>query len=93
MSGLDIIGGISAVIGIIDACVEIYETARKDMKLSETFRTVAHRLPIISDTLPACKRHFESREQTLTNDVIQALEAVLTAVKRKPGLCGRYSRW
>ena len=40
MSGLEVVGGIAAVIGIIDAANKIYYGARKDLKPSETFRTV-----------------------------------------------------
>nr|KAK5432312.1 hypothetical protein LTR18_011171 [Exophiala xenobiotica] len=46
MSGLDVVGGISSVIAIIDACVRIYGAAQKDLKLSETFHTTARRLPL-----------------------------------------------
>jgi len=37
MSGLDVIGGISAIIRVIDASIKIYGRARKDLKLTETF--------------------------------------------------------
>ncbi|KAK5548612.1 hypothetical protein LTR46_011963 [Exophiala xenobiotica] len=38
MSGMEVIGAISAVISIIDASIKIYESAQKDSKLSETFK-------------------------------------------------------
>ncbi|KAK5214923.1 hypothetical protein LTR47_012055 [Exophiala xenobiotica] len=38
MSGMEVIGAISAVISIIDASIKIYEGAQKDSKLSETFK-------------------------------------------------------
>jgi hypothetical protein len=51
MSGLEVIGGLSAIIGVIDASTKIYDSARKDLKLSKTFEVVGCRLPIILDTL------------------------------------------
>ena len=47
MSGLEVIGSLSAIIGIINASIRIYDSARKDLKLSEAFDTVGRRLPII----------------------------------------------
>lgn len=35
MLGLQVIGGISAVIAIIDASVKIWDSAQKDIKLEE----------------------------------------------------------
>lgn len=51
MAGLEVIGGISAVIAIIDGSVQVWQRARKDLNLSETFKTVANRLLILRDTL------------------------------------------
>ena len=41
MSGLEVIGGISAVISIADACVKIWDSAQKDIKLPDMFKVVA----------------------------------------------------
>ena len=38
MSGVEVIGAISAVISIIDASIKVYDSAQKDWKLSETFK-------------------------------------------------------
>lgn len=83
MSGLEVIGGISAVIGIIDALIEVYSSARKDLKLSETFKAVGHRLPIILDTLQTCKIHLDPIKESLPADVCDALEKILDACKEK----------
>lgn len=45
MSGLEVIGGIGAVIGIIDASVKIWDKAQRDIQPPETFKIVARRLP------------------------------------------------
>ncbi|MCJ1476741.1 hypothetical protein MMC13_005410 [Lambiella insularis] len=77
MSGLEVIGGISAVIAIVETCVKIYNGARKDLKLSDTFRAVARRLPVLVDTFNICKSHLNFRTSQLTKDVCAALESIL----------------
>ena len=61
MPGLELVGGIAAVIGILDAAIKIYDSARKDLKLSETFRTVRRRLSIILATIYTCQQYLESK--------------------------------
>ena len=85
MSGLEVIGGISAVIGIIDASIKIYDSAQKDVKLSETFHMVGRRLPIILNTLQTCKDHLEPIQGSLPADVCKALEKTLDACDEKAG--------
>ena len=85
MSGLEVVGGISAVIGIVDASIKIYDSARKDLKLSETFQAVARRLPIILDTLQTCKNHLEPMRGSMPADVCEALEKILDACDEKAG--------
>lgn len=72
MSGLEVLGGISAVIAIIDGSVKVWESAQKDLKFSATFATVANRLPILRDTLRTCHEHFE-RIPCLPTDVADSL--------------------
>jgi N-terminal domain on NACHT_NTPase and P-loop NTPases len=59
MSGLEVLGGISAVIAIIDGSVKVWESVRKDLRSSATFETVGNRLPILRDILQTCHEHFE----------------------------------
>ncbi|KAK5188420.1 hypothetical protein LTS03_011910 [Exophiala xenobiotica] len=73
MSGMEVIGAISAVISIIDASIKIYESAQKDSKLSETFKIVGNRLPIFLDTLQTCKSHLQPVRDSLPADVCEAL--------------------
>jgi hypothetical protein len=65
MSGVEVIGAISAVTSIVDASIKIYESAQKDLKLSETFKVVGRRLPIILDTLQTCKSHLQPIRDSL----------------------------
>jgi hypothetical protein len=83
MSGLEVIGGIAAVISIIDASIKIYDSARKDMKLSKTFETVRRRLPIILDTLETCKNDLEPSKDTMSQDACLALEKILDVCDEK----------
>ena len=77
MSGLEVIGAISATISIVDASIKIYDSAQKDVKLSDTFHVVGSRLPIIRDTLETCKSHLQAIQDSLRTDVCEALEKTL----------------
>jgi len=83
MSGLEVIGGISAIISIIDASIRTYNGARKDLKLSKTFEAVGHRLPLILDTLQTCKNHLEPTKGSLPANVCEALEKTLDGCKQQ----------
>ncbi|KAK7897918.1 hypothetical protein LTR67_004550 [Exophiala xenobiotica] len=83
MSGLEVIGGISAVIGIIEASIKIYDSARKDLKLGETFEAVRCQLPIILDTLQTCKNHLETTKDSIPTDVCKALEEIVDMCDEK----------
>ena len=85
MSGLEVIGAISAVISIIDASIKIYDSAQKDLKLSDTFHVVGRRLPIIRDTLETCKSHLQPIQDSLPADVCEALEKTLEGCDEKAG--------
>lgn len=83
MSGLEVIGGISAVITIIDRSVEVWNNAKKDLKLSETLKTVANRLPILRDTLQTCREHLEPIQGTLPGDAAEGLSKTLKGCETK----------
>lgn len=85
MSGVEVIGAISAVIGILDASIKIYESVGKDVKLSEAFQTVGRRLPIILDTLKTCKDHLNPIQGSLAVDVCEALEKIVDVCDEKAG--------
>lgn len=83
MSGLEVIGGISAVITLLDATIKVYDSARKDMKLSETFEVVRRRLPVILHILQTCKSDLEPRKESMPSDVCESLEKILDACDAK----------
>lgn len=83
MSGLEVVGGISAVIAIIDASVKVWDSGRKDLKLSTTFKTVANRLPILRVTLQTCRDHFEPVKSSLPADAAQGLVKTIESCKSK----------
>ena len=83
MSGVDVIGGISAVIAIIQASIGLYNGARKDLKLSEAFEATGRQLPIILDTLRTCENHLEPIKGSLPIDACEALEKTLNACEDK----------
>jgi hypothetical protein len=77
MSGLEVIGGISAIITLLDASIKVYDSARNGMKLPETFESVQRRLPVILHILQACENNLESGKVSTSSDVYEALENIL----------------
>ncbi|KEF58898.1 uncharacterized protein A1O9_03741 [Exophiala aquamarina CBS 119918] len=77
MSGLDVISGTSAIIGIIDVSITYYNDTRKDSKLSESFEVVIKRLPIIRDTLQKCETDLKRIQDDIPTDVWDALEEII----------------
>jgi hypothetical protein len=51
----EVIGVLSAVIALVETSIKIYDSAQKDINISETFKVVRRRLPVILDTLATCK--------------------------------------
>lgn len=86
MSGLEVIGGISAVITIVEASVEIWDNAQKDIKLPETFKIVARRLPLLLSTLQICHDQLDHIKDTLPSDVVESFQGVLQNSKAQARL-------
>ncbi|KAL4788755.1 P-loop containing nucleoside triphosphate hydrolase protein [Aspergillus venezuelensis] len=80
---MEVIGGISTVIGLLDTSIELFKRTQKDLKLSETIETVGRQLPIIHDTLEGCQKHLQPRIKTIPEDVAEALEKTLDACEIK----------
>jgi hypothetical protein len=83
MSGIEVLGGIGAVIAIIDGSVKVWESARRDLKFGATFETVGNRLPILRDILRTCHEHFEQVKTSLPSDAAQGLLKTVDDCKRK----------
>jgi hypothetical protein len=75
----EVIGAISGVITLIETSIKVYESARKDIKLPETFEVVQRRLPVILNTLTTCKSNLTFLEDKISKDVSKALEKTLEA--------------
>ncbi|KAL2870888.1 TPR-like protein [Aspergillus lucknowensis] len=80
---MEVISGISAVIGLLDASIELFKHTQKDLKLSEMIETVGRQLLIIRSTLEACHTHLLPRRDTIPEDVAEALEKTLDACETK----------
>lgn len=85
MSGLEVIGGISAVITLLEASIKIYDSTQNDAKLSETFKVVRRRLPVILHILQRCKKDLEQGKVSMPLDVREALEKILDACAKRQG--------
>lgn len=86
MSGLEVIGGISAVIAIVNASVEIWDNAQTDIKLPETFKIVARRLPLLLSILQICHDELDHIKDTLRSDVIESFRSVVQNSKAQAQL-------
>ncbi|CAG8907052.1 unnamed protein product, partial [Penicillium egyptiacum] len=73
----EVIGAISAVITLIDTSIKIYDSALKDIKLSETFEVVRRQLPVILHTLEICESHIKAKKDSIPGNVCEALEKTL----------------
>ncbi|KAL4808134.1 TPR-like protein [Aspergillus unguis] len=80
---MEVIGGISAVIGLLDTSIDLFKRTQKDLKLSETIETVGRQLPIIRNTLEQCQAHLLPRRDTIPEDVAEALEKTLDTCEIK----------
>jgi hypothetical protein len=85
MSGLEVIGAISATIGIIDAVTKLYDGAQKDLQLTTTFRTVGQRLPVINNILQTCRNRLEPIKNSIPADVCESLENIIDGCQEKAG--------
>ncbi|KAF4634407.1 hypothetical protein G7Y89_g3703 [Cudoniella acicularis] len=56
MSGIEVIGLISAIIGIIDGASKLYDAIENSSKLPQAFREVVQRLPLVRDTLESLQK-------------------------------------
>lgn len=81
MSGLEVVGGISAVITVIEASIKVYQGARSDAKLPETFRAVADRLPLLLSTLQTCHDQLYTVEVSIPNDVAKSFLSITQRCK------------
>ncbi|KAL4804195.1 P-loop containing nucleoside triphosphate hydrolase protein [Aspergillus unguis] len=80
---MEVIGGISAVIGLLDTSIDLFKRTQKDLKLSETIETVGRQLPIIRNTLEQCQAHIRPRTDTIPEDVGEAIAKTLDACESK----------
>ncbi|KAH7129743.1 SesA protein [Dactylonectria estremocensis] len=59
MSGIEIIGLISATIGIIDGASKLYSVIANTNHIPEAFREAGNHLPLVRDTLQTITQRFE----------------------------------
>lgn len=85
MSGFEVLGAISGVIGILNSSIEVYDGVKKDKKLPETLKIVRSRMPVILDTLRICADKLRPNEHSMPVDICDALDDILSACKEKAG--------
>ncbi|KAL4946962.1 hypothetical protein BDW69DRAFT_135257 [Aspergillus filifer] len=80
---MEVVGGISAIISLLDVSIDLFKNTRKDLQLSETFEVVRRQLPVLRSTLDGCYRHLDLRNNPVPDDVAEALEKILDACEIK----------
>ncbi|WAO94398.1 Pfs, NACHT, and ankyrin domain-containingprotein [Fusarium falciforme] len=80
MSGLEIVGLISAVISIVEAVEIVYNGIRDTRNLPRAFREVAKKLPLVRDTLRIAERQIGA---STDDEACQAVKTVVESCKVK----------
>lgn len=89
MSGFEVIGLISAIIGIVDYSTKLYSACRDKSKLPQAFREAAQRLSLVQETLQTVKSQLseeQSRERQTQEDE-DAWERAKAAIKSTLQAC------
>lgn len=77
MSGLEVIGSISAIITFLQATNHLYERGKRAGEFLETLHIAGRRLPVLLHTLQLYKVNFERLKDTLPADLCHALQETL----------------
>ncbi|KAL9945264.1 hypothetical protein ACHAP0_008119 [Verticillium nonalfalfae] len=80
MSGIEVVGLISAVIAIVGTIENIYNGLRDAKNLPRAFREVAEKLPLVRNTLQIAERHISANTD---EEACQAIKNVLEKCKVK----------
>lgn len=81
MSGIEIIGLISAIISIIDGASKLYDAIENSSHLPQAFREVAQRLPLIRDTLRTTEGRLQKYD--IDGDTYAAIKPTVESCKDK----------
>ncbi|KAH8683239.1 SesA protein [Tricladium varicosporioides] len=81
MSGIEVIGMIAAVIGIIDGASKLYDSISNSRKLPEAFREVAQRLPLVRDTLQTTEGRLHLQKFDGDKDTYAAIKPTIESCK------------
>ncbi|EXK77349.1 hypothetical protein FOQG_17942 [Fusarium oxysporum f. sp. raphani 54005] len=80
MSGFEVVGLISAIIGIVETIGKVSKALKDAKDLPQAFREVADRLPLVQDTLQTVENHISNDADEAT---CQAIAAVLEKCHKK----------
>jgi predicted choloylglycine hydrolase len=76
MSGLEVVGAISAVLGIVDGIVKVWNTAQKDIKFNKTIDVAISRLFVLQSILKTCEENLK-KVKSLSSDDDKRLATVM----------------
>lgn len=79
MSGIEIVGLVAGVIGILDVAATAYTNIQNIAGLPKAFQAVARKLPLVKQTLQTIENHLENASEPS----IEAIIPVVRACKEK----------
>ena len=83
MSGLEVIGGISAVSGLLGQAAAVWKSAKKDINLPKPFKETADELFIVQKILQVCHDHLTPTAQSLKPEDITAIRGIISVCRTK----------
>ncbi|KAK3985483.1 hypothetical protein QBC44DRAFT_335088 [Cladorrhinum sp. PSN332] len=81
MSGVEVVGLIGAVLGILDVAVKAYDGLKGINELPNAYREAGSDLPLIRNTLEIAKEHLDGRN--ITPDETKAIKPAIESCQRK----------
>lgn len=83
MSGLEIIGGISAVAGILGDVYDIWQKLKKDQTIDERFEETAGEIPVLQSLIEKCHEHLKEGVEKLKKEQLDNIALVVGNCKKK----------
>ncbi|PNP80378.1 hypothetical protein FNYG_05977 [Fusarium nygamai] len=80
MSGIEVVGLVSAIVGIVEAIGKVSKTLRDAKDIPRAFNEVAERLPLVRDTLQSVESHISHATE---DGVYEAMKKVLENCREK----------
>jgi hypothetical protein len=81
MSGIEVVGSVSAILSILDITLKLYKGIGDTRNLPQAFREAAKRLPLVRDSLQAAEGHI--RQCDKGGNSWEAIEPTIQSCREK----------